>query len=732
MKLNKFYPLSKMVDQADGTLRVYGLVTAEVPDLDREVCDYAKTKPYYLAKVEAMKKATDIPGMEQSIMPMREMHTLNAIGKGVSIDFDDLKKTINMGFEVVDPLAITKFKKGVLVGFSQGGDFVGPKVLDPKFPGCKKYVANPGEVSAVDSPCLPIATVDWMKAKQFEHVKADGSMEMRKFHLPVAIDADQVEQGLVKVNDRVMEECPETESEFNFVHAGVTKYFKTKAPEFSVEKKFEELEALIRDGLTKSVVPGPGITVAEHPVPPAQVTPNPTVFTCPDCNSTAVPVGTDQSGPLKCSSCGKVFTKGAQQSSFSSVLKLLIASPSDELKKQLVEVMKKQKLDASDLYGKTVLARDFVRAYTATGDLKKCMADVTDLAQVLQTLRTITVSQIFDLENELDGSSLPKDLYGLMESTVTILKDLVEEETREILAAAGGILGGKAMTKEELKKSAGHIAKAKEMATSFNNHMAGVNKAHHDHVNSLHKAHVDGMAACATPGECVQKAAAHANHITAINGAHLAHATALGKAHVDAMHGVLNKAMSGYDSAGNEPGRDTLLDSVQGHGGGPFPIDPTVGGPHSNSGTFGETGPFHNSGPFADFPNKALTQEDLTKALAKAREDGENKALDSFIEVFKAGLSDTADGNDVAHPAPGVGDRAQVVAAKVSQTHPVHKADDGVSTVVVPVVEAITKEDVIASMNGDQGALLKIARGIKSNPSGVPSSIQGTKLMSRS
>ena len=37
MKLKKFYPLVKMVDQPDGTLHVYGLVTAEKPDLDKEV-----------------------------------------------------------------------------------------------------------------------------------------------------------------------------------------------------------------------------------------------------------------------------------------------------------------------------------------------------------------------------------------------------------------------------------------------------------------------------------------------------------------------------------------------------------------------------------------------------------------------------------------------------------------------------------------------------------------------
>ena len=46
------------------------------------------------------------------------MHALKAIGAGAEINFDDAKKTISMGFNVVDPLAIMKFKKGIFCGFS--------------------------------------------------------------------------------------------------------------------------------------------------------------------------------------------------------------------------------------------------------------------------------------------------------------------------------------------------------------------------------------------------------------------------------------------------------------------------------------------------------------------------------------------------------------------------------------------------------------------------------------
>ena len=187
MKFNKFMPLAKMEEQTDGTLNVFGIVTAEQPDLDNEVCDYEGTKPFYQAKVAAMLKLTSsVAGMEPSIMPMREMHQLKAIGAGRTIEFDDATKTIRMGFNVVDPVAIVKFKKGVLIGFSQGGSYVGDKVADPVHKGCYRYVSDPGEVSGVDSPCLPTALVESMKGRTVSLMKASGTTEQIQLQTEVA------------------------------------------------------------------------------------------------------------------------------------------------------------------------------------------------------------------------------------------------------------------------------------------------------------------------------------------------------------------------------------------------------------------------------------------------------------------------------------------------------------------------------------------------------------------
>jgi hypothetical protein len=176
----KFIPFAKVEEQKDGTLYVYGLVTAEKPDQENEVCDYESTKPFYQKLVSRYAKATAaVEGMEQSIAPLREMHQLKAVGCGKAIEFDDDKKTISMGFHVVESEACKKVKAGVLIGFSQGGDYV-KQWQKGKF---TWYTADPGEVSLVDSPCLEDALIQQLVEKTFTYVQENGSTELRKFQV---------------------------------------------------------------------------------------------------------------------------------------------------------------------------------------------------------------------------------------------------------------------------------------------------------------------------------------------------------------------------------------------------------------------------------------------------------------------------------------------------------------------------------------------------------------------
>ena len=160
-----FIPITK-IDAAQRL--VYGVVTAEKPDVCGEVCDYACTKPYYQKWSQKFADATD----GKSFGNLRAMHANVAAGKLVEIAFNDEHKRIEICGKVVDDAEWQKVEEGVYTGFSQGGRYL-KRWPDPDEPALMRYTAEPLEVSLVDHPCLPEAT--------FAVIKADGSTELRKF-----------------------------------------------------------------------------------------------------------------------------------------------------------------------------------------------------------------------------------------------------------------------------------------------------------------------------------------------------------------------------------------------------------------------------------------------------------------------------------------------------------------------------------------------------------------------
>ena len=189
-KFDKFIPFAK-VDEAKR--EVWGIVTAEVPDKDNEVCDYAGTVPYYRAVIAEMSKATD----GENFFPLRYMHQLKAVGKCVGFDFRDQDKEIFMGFKVTDDDTWNQVTEKVLTGFSHGGSLVGSMVPDPVYEGCQRYIADPSEISVVDNPCLATA--------HFTMIRADGAIELCKFKRVVAIDAGVKELTALKARVAALE-----------------------------------------------------------------------------------------------------------------------------------------------------------------------------------------------------------------------------------------------------------------------------------------------------------------------------------------------------------------------------------------------------------------------------------------------------------------------------------------------------------------------------------------------
>jgi hypothetical protein len=184
--LQKFIPLTKV----DAEKRiVYGVATAEKPDRDGEICDYASTRPYFEAWSSEISKSTG----GKSLGNVRAMHGKVAAGKLTDITFNDGEKQIEVCAKVVDDDEWRKVQEGVYTGFSQGGKYV-KRWPDPDNAALTRYTAEPIEISLVDLPALPEAT--------FEIVKAGGVVERHPFKAADPAD-DDVSKGIDKAADGV-------------------------------------------------------------------------------------------------------------------------------------------------------------------------------------------------------------------------------------------------------------------------------------------------------------------------------------------------------------------------------------------------------------------------------------------------------------------------------------------------------------------------------------------------
>ena len=165
MDLQLFIPITK-IDVAQRL--VFGTIAEEIPDHADEIMDYASAKPMFEAWSQEIEKASH----GRSVGNLRAMHGSVAAGKLDQIHFDDDARRIATVAKVVDDAEWKKVLEGVYTGFSMGGRYV-QRWPDPENPSLTRYTPQPMEVSLVDHPCIPSAT--------FEVVKADGTIELRKF-----------------------------------------------------------------------------------------------------------------------------------------------------------------------------------------------------------------------------------------------------------------------------------------------------------------------------------------------------------------------------------------------------------------------------------------------------------------------------------------------------------------------------------------------------------------------
>lgn len=166
MKQVLFLPLTKVVEQPDGSVEIWGRAADETPDGAREIFDYAASKPLIQAWSEDIYQASG----GQSRGNVRAMHAMVAAGKLTELNFLDEDRAVEVVAQVVDPGEAAKVREGVYTGFSWGGRYA-KKWQDGDF---VRYAAQPHELSLVDNPAI--------KTARFTLVKADGSVEERDFH----------------------------------------------------------------------------------------------------------------------------------------------------------------------------------------------------------------------------------------------------------------------------------------------------------------------------------------------------------------------------------------------------------------------------------------------------------------------------------------------------------------------------------------------------------------------
>jgi hypothetical protein len=137
--------IEKVEAQADGTVRVHGIATTEAVDDQGEI-----------VRSDAIRAA--IPDY-MKFPAVREMHQLSAAGTALELAVGDDKVT-RLVAHVVDPVAVAKVKNQVYRGFSIGGRVTQREAGNPKT--ITGLVLN--EISLVDRPANPEAIFDVWKA----------------------------------------------------------------------------------------------------------------------------------------------------------------------------------------------------------------------------------------------------------------------------------------------------------------------------------------------------------------------------------------------------------------------------------------------------------------------------------------------------------------------------------------------------------------------------------------
>jgi HK97 family phage prohead protease len=183
-RFRQFGAITKIEDQDDGSIKVWGVASSETRDQQGETITAA-----------AMKAALPDYGRFPAL---REMHEPSAAGRVVEAEVDDHGIT-QICAHVVDPLAITKVRAGVYAGFSIGGKVLKRDTADRSVITALKLV----EISLVDSPCNPDAVINMWKA-DMDYVPSGDEVVAKARELAEDAGSRRYKDFLFKARERLI------------------------------------------------------------------------------------------------------------------------------------------------------------------------------------------------------------------------------------------------------------------------------------------------------------------------------------------------------------------------------------------------------------------------------------------------------------------------------------------------------------------------------------------------
>lgn len=183
-RFRQFGAITKVEDQEDGTIKVWGVASSETRDQQGETIT-----------AQAMKAALPDYGRFPAL---REMHEPSAAGRVVEAEVDDHGIT-QICAHVVDPLAITKVRAGVYAGFSIGGKVLKRDTADRSVITALKLV----EISLVDSPCNPDAVINMWKA-DMDYVPSSDEVVAKARELAEDVGSRRYKDFLFKARERLI------------------------------------------------------------------------------------------------------------------------------------------------------------------------------------------------------------------------------------------------------------------------------------------------------------------------------------------------------------------------------------------------------------------------------------------------------------------------------------------------------------------------------------------------